>query len=125
MIRLLFLYLSILLFGFSLSAQKIESEFSFATDFNVRPTFVEGDNPFFVNGGKWIYFGRTADFDEPGLYFYDTESKARIYRSVPLEAYYSTHATEFVGQIEIKGKRLPLTIYEFLFMMRQRTGLVL
>ncbi|EOQ95938.1 hypothetical protein LEP1GSC195_3766 [Leptospira wolbachii serovar Codice str. CDC] len=115
MIRLLFLYLSILLFGFSLSAQKIESEFSFATDFNVRPTFVEGDNPFFVNGGKWIYFGRTADFDEPGLYFYDTESKARIYRSVPLEAYYSTHATEFVGQIEIKGKRLPLTIYEFLF----------
>ncbi|EMY70669.1 YncE family protein [Leptospira vanthielii] len=115
MIRFLFFYLPILLFSFSLSAQKVESEFSFATDFNVRPTFVEGNQPFFVNGGKWLYLGRTADFDEPGLYFYDTESKTRIYRSVPLESYYNTHVAEFVGQIETKGKRLPLTIYEFLF----------
>lgn len=117
----------ILLFSFSLSAEKIESEFSFATDFNIRPTFVEGNNPFFVNGGKWIYLGRTADFDEPGLYFFDTKSKERIYRSVPLEAYYITHSTEFIGQIETKGKRLPLTIYEFLFYdeSTQRAGFVI
>lgn len=125
--RFTFFYFSILFFSFSLLAQKVESEYSFATDFNLRPTFVEGNTPFFVNGGKWIYSGRTADFDEPGLYFYDTLSKERVYRSVPLEAYYIAHATEFVGQIETKGKRLPLTIYEFLFYdeTTHRAGFVL
>ncbi len=105
----------LLSFGISLSAQRIESEFSFATDFNVRPTFVEGNSPFFTNGDKWIYIGKTADFDEPGLYFFDTESKSKIYRSIPLEAYYLSQPTQFLGQIETKGKRLPFTIYEFLF----------
>ncbi|TGL85514.1 hypothetical protein EHQ68_17035 [Leptospira congkakensis] len=108
-------YLLILLFCFSLSAQKIESEFSFKTDFSVRPTFVEDDTPFFVNGGKWIYLGRTADFDEPGLYFYDPQTKEKIYRPVPLETYFLSHPTEFLGKIETTGKRLPLTIYDFLF----------
>ncbi|TGL38904.1 YncE family protein [Leptospira perdikensis] len=127
MIRFSVVYLFILFFAFSLFAQKIESEFSFKTDFNVRPTFVEGDSPFFVNGGKWVYLGRTADFDEPGLYFYDTESKEKIYRSVPLEIYYLAHPTEFIGQIETKGKRLPLTIYEFLFYdeVNHRAGFVI
>lgn len=127
MIRFSFFYLLILLFGFSLSAQKIESEFSFKTDFAIRPTFVEGDNPFFVNGGKWVYLGRTADFDEPGLYFYDTESKEKIYRPVPLETYYLSHPTEFFGKIETTGKRLPLTIYEFLFYdeVNHRAGFVI
>lgn len=105
----------LLCFGISLSAQNIESEFSFATDFNVRPTFVEGNSPFFTNDGKWIYLGKTADFDEPGLYFYDIETKLKIYRPIPLEAYYISQPTQFLGQLETQGKRLPLTVYEFLF----------
>ncbi|MCW7465891.1 YncE family protein [Leptospira levettii] len=99
----------------SLFAQTIESEFLFSTNFDVRPTFVESSNPYFVNGGKWIYIGKTADFDEPGVYFYDTNSKQKIYKSIPLETYYLAHTTDFIGQIENKGKRLPLTIYEFLY----------
>ncbi|WP_246834132.1 YncE family protein [Leptospira bourretii] len=113
--RLYLFYFSMMVFVYSVSAQQVESEFSFATDFNVRPTFVEGNSPFFVNSGKWIYLGKTADFDEPGLYFYDTISKTRIYRPIPLEIYYQNHPTQFLGQIETKGKRLPLTVYEFLF----------
>lgn len=125
--QLQILSIFIFILSVSLAAQKVESEYSFNTDFNVRPTFVEGNTPFFVNGGKWIYLGRTADFDEPGLYFYDTLSKERIYKSVPLEAYYIMHATEFVGQIETKGKRLPLTVYEFLFYdeTTNRAGIVI
>ncbi|MCW7479665.1 YncE family protein [Leptospira kanakyensis] len=115
MIRFSIFYFSILFFTFSLLAQKLESEFSYKTDFNIRPTFVEENNPFFVNGGKWIYLGRTADFDEPGLYFYDLTSKEKIYRPVPLETYFVSHPTEFLGKIETTGKRLPLTIYDFLF----------
>ncbi|PJZ47303.1 YncE family protein [Leptospira brenneri] len=127
MTRFSLFYLSVLVFGFSLSAQKIEAEFSYKTDFNVRPTFVEGDNPVFVNGGKWVYLGKTADFDEPGFYFYDIESKTRIYRAVPLETYYLTHPTEFIGKIESTGKRLPFTIYEFLFYdeVTRRAGFVI
>ncbi|XDD46029.1 YncE family protein [Leptospira sp. WS39.C2] len=103
------------LFASGLVAQTIESEFIFATNFETRPTFMEGNNPYFVNSGKWLYIGKTADFDEPGVYFYDTSSKERIYKAIPLEAYYLTHTTDFLGQIETKGKRLPLTVYEFLF----------
>ncbi|TGM46599.1 hypothetical protein EHQ92_01360 [Leptospira biflexa] len=99
----------------SIFSQTIESEFSFATNFEVRPTFVEGSNPYFVNAGKWIYVGKTADFDEPGIYFYDTVSKQKIYKAIPLESYYQAHTADFLGQIETKGKRLPLTVYEFLF----------
>lgn len=111
----------------NLFSQTIESEFMFATDFNVRPTFVEGNNPYFVNGGKWLFIGQTADFDEPGLYFYDTKSKEKIYKPIPLETYYLAHTTDFLGQLETKGKRLPLTIYEFLFYdeVAMRAGFVM
>lgn len=111
-IRVIFLYLFL---SAILSAQTIESEFTYATNFEIRPTFVEGSNPYFVNAGKWIYLGKTADFDEPGVYFYDTTSKEKIYKAIPLEAYYIAHTTDFLGQIETKGKRLPLSVYEFLF----------
>ncbi|EOQ90241.1 hypothetical protein LEP1GSC202_0629 [Leptospira yanagawae serovar Saopaulo str. Sao Paulo = ATCC 700523] len=111
----------------TLFSQTIETEFSFATDFNVRPTFVEGNNPYFVNGGKWVFIGKTADFDEPGIYFYDISSKQKIYKPIPLETYYLTHTQDFLGQIETKGKRLPLTVYEFLFYdeTTKRAGFVL
>lgn len=116
-----------LLFSNPSFSQTIESEFSYATNFDNRPTYVEGSNPYFVNGGKWIYIGKTADFDEPGIYFYDTSTKEKIYKAIPLEAYYLSHTTDFLGQIESKGKRLPLTVYEFLFYeeTNNRAGFIL
>ncbi|MDF3819764.1 selenium-binding protein SBP56-related protein [Leptospira sp. 96542] len=97
-------------------SQTILSEFSFTTNFETRPTFYETDSPFFVNNGKWVYIGKTADFDEPGLYFFDLESSELVFKSIPLETYFNEHQAEFLGSRELSGKQVPFNIHQFLYL---------
>jgi hypothetical protein len=115
MFRNLTLY-SILLYSFQgIYSQKVLTEFSFNSDFQSRPTFYEESSPRFVNANRWIYIGKTADFDEAGIYFYDLSLKDRIFKPIPLEAYYLKNPTQFLGEINPKTKKIPLTVYKFLF----------
>lgn len=99
----------------SIFSQKLIDEFSFATNFDERPTFMEENSPSFENDNKWIYLGKTANFDEAGFYFYDLKTKERIYKAVPLNEAFSKNTTLFVGNINSKTNRIPLVVHKFLF----------
>jgi WD40 repeat protein len=124
------LFLIFFFFSFmihSLSAEKVLSEFTFSSQFDSLPTFYEADSPFFVNSGKWIYIGKTADFDEIGVYFYNTESKEKLFKAIPIEEYYLSNSQKFIGKLESTGKKFPISLQQFLFYdeATQRAGFIL
>jgi len=115
--RMKYLILFAILFSqtFPIFSQKLIDGFSFATNFDQRPTFMEENSPTFENDGKWIYIGKTADFDEAGFYFYDLKTKERIYKGVPLKNAYNKQPNLFVGTVHPKTNKFPLVVHKFLF----------
>ncbi len=83
---------------------KTRTTFSIKSDFKSRPTFSKG-TLHFVDRGKMIYIGRSANWDKPYIYLYDLVRFRKIRKFVPIEKFFRKNTHLLVdGQLKKRRK---------------------
>lgn len=69
---------------------------SIKSDFVSRPTFSK-HGPVAMDGGKVLYIGRSANWDDQYAYFHDIAANRRITHKIPLKEYFTAHTSLLIN----------------------------